>query len=706
MQGPRGGDIALALMLFRAGNADQAAQACRAILRENGKDAAALYLLALTAMQRQDCAEAERIFAKVTKIEPNSAEIWANRGNNLIAMGKPDRALDTFERALAIEPMYLEALYNRAKLLTDAGRLEEALASYDRCLAVMPQFADALHNRGTVLTNLRRYEEALASFDKCLAITPEAPDTLCIRGNLLASLGRLDEALASFDRCISAAPAFAPAWLDTGMLLVRMKRYEEAAKVFARALELDPRIRYALGNLIQTRWRICDWSDWHALKSRLLGCVQKNELATPPGVLFAVTDSPADQLRCAQAYIAAEFPSADPALWPPERHAHDRIRVAYLSANFLDHAVSRLIAGLFECHDRSAFEITAVSFVADSADAVQARIRRACDRYIDVSGRSDGEVAQVLRDLEVDIAVDLMGFTLDSRPAIFALRPAPVQVNYLGYAGTMGAPCMDYVIADPRVLPLSEASCWTEKIVHLPDSFMVTDGTAKVAETTPTRAEVGLPSDGFVFCAFNQHFKITPEVFDIWMRLLQRVDGSVLWLANGLQATVRNLRQEAERRGVAADRLVFAEHVARHEDHLARHRLADLFLDTLPYNAHTTACDALWTGVPVLTCRGSTFAGRVAASLLHAIGLDELVTASAAEYEALAVKIATTPALLVALKEKLAAHRGSHALFDTDRFRRNIEAAFITMHERRLRGERAAHFAVQVTGAALEAAQQ
>jgi predicted O-linked N-acetylglucosamine transferase (SPINDLY family) len=235
---------------------------------------------------------------------------------------------------------------------------------------------------------------------------------------------------------------------------------------------------------------------------------------------------------------------------------------------------------------------------------------------------------------------------------------------------------------------------------------MVTDGTAKVAETTPTRAEAGLPPDGFVFCAFNQHFKITPEVFDIWMQLLRRVDGSVLWLASGLQATVRNLRQEAERRGVAADRLVFAEQVARHEDHLARHRLADLFLDTLPYNAHTTACDALWTGVPLLTCRGSTFAGRVATSLLHAIGLDELVTASPAEYEALAVKIATTPALLVTLKEKLAAHRGSHALFDTDRFRRRIEAAFITMHERRLRGEPAAHFAVPVTGAALEAAQR
>jgi protein O-GlcNAc transferase len=695
MQGPEP-DIGKAVALFRAGNGAAAAQACKAILHRNDRDVAALYLLALTAMQQRDCTEAECIFAKVTKLEPNSAEIWANRGNNLIAMSKLDHALHAFDRALAIEPMFLEALYNRGKLLNDAGQLEEALASYDKCLAIMPRFADALHNRGIVLAQLRRYDEALASFDRCLAIAPNAPDTLHNRGNLLATLKRYDEALASYDKCITLAPAFAQAWIDVGMLLVRVKRYEEAAKVLGRALELDPNAKYVLSYLMYARQQVCDWGDLPRLKSKLLDCVQKDEPTSPPFVLLAATDSPRLQLQCAQAQVAKEHPPADRTrmFWRGERYAHERIRIAYLSADFRDHAVARLIAGLFEHHDRTKFEITAISFVADNSDSMQGRIKRACDRYIEVSKRSDRDVAHLLRELEIDIAVDLMGFTQDSRLGILGYRPAPIQVNYLGYAGTMGAGYVDYVIADRRVLPPGQESCWTEKIVHLPDTFMATDGTTKVADTAPTRAVAGLPQDGFVFCVFNQPFKITPEVFDVWMRLLRRVDGSVLWLTDARSTTARNLRQEAERRGVAADRLLFAERVSRHEDHLARHRLADLFLDTLPYNAHTTACDALWTGLPVVTCLGATFAGRVAASLLHAIGLDELVTTSLAEYEALAVKIATTPALLGALREKLAAQRGTHALFDTERFRRHIECAFITMHERHLRGEPAAHFSV------------
>jgi len=382
-------------------------------------------------------------------------------------------------------------------------------------------------------------------------------------------------------------------------------------------------------------------------------------------------------------------------LWRGERYDHERIAIAYLSADFHEkHPVARLVAGLFEHHDRTKFEITAISFVADNSDPMQGRIRRASDRYIEVSKRTDRDVARLLRELEVDIVVDLMGFTQDSRPGILGYRPAPIQVNYLGFSGTMGAPYIDYVIADQWVLPRGEESCFSEKIVHLPDTFMATDGTMKVAEAAPTRTEAGLPQDGFVFCAFNQHFKIMPEVFDVWMRLVRHLDGSVLWLTGARDATVRNLRREAERRGVAADRLVFADRVARHEDHLARLRLADLFLDTSPYNAHATACDALWVGLPVVTCQGATFAGRVASSLLHAIGLDELVTTQLAEYEALAIKIATTPAWLGTLREKLAAHRSTHALFDTEQFRRHLETALITMHERHQRGEPAANFAV------------
>jgi len=685
MQGS--GDIEKAVTLFRSGNAAAAAQTCKAVLRRDGRNIAALYLLALTAMQQRDCVEAERIFAKLTKLNPNAAEIWANRGNNLIAMNMSDRAREAFDRALAIEPKFLEVLYNRGKLLGDARQLEDALASYDKCLEIMPQFADALNNRGAILAQLGRHDEALAAFDKCLAITPNAPDTLKNRGNLLVKLKRYDEALASYDKCITIAPVFAEAWNNVGMLLIETKRYEEAAKVLGRALQLDPHAEYAIGNLVYARQQFCGWDDLPALKSKLVDCMQKGEPAASPFLSIAVTDSSQLQLQCAQAYVAKVYPPAGRMLWRGERHAHERIRIAYLSADFRDHAVARLIAGMFERHDRTKFDTVAISFAPDNSDVMHRRIKSACGRYVEVSKRSDREVAHMLRDMEVDIAVDLMGFTQDARPGILAFRPAPIQVSYLGFAGTMGAAYVDYVIADRRVLPPDSESFYAEKIVYLPDTYMATDGTMKVADTPVTRAEAGLPVDGFVFCGFNQHFKITPEVFDVWMRLLRRVDGSVLWLTASGGSTVNNLRREAERRGVAAERLVFAQRLPQHEDHLARHRLADLFLDTLPYNAHTTASEALWMGLPVVTCLGSTFAGRVAASLLDAVGLPELVTTSHVEYEALAFKLATEPAALDAMRSKLSAHRGTHALFDTDRFRRHIESAFTTMHERHRRGE-------------------
>ena len=685
MQGS--GDIEKAVALFRSGNAAAAAQVCKTVLRRDGRNIAALYLLALTAMQQRDCVEAERVFAKLTKLNPNAAEIWANRGNNLIAMNMFDRAREAFDRALAIEPMFLEVLYNRGKLLGDAGQLEDALASYDKCLEIMPQFADALNNRGVILAQLGRHDEALAAFDKCLAITPNAPDTLNNRGNLLVNLERHDEALASYDKCITIAPVFAEAWNNVGMLLIKTKRYEDAAKVLGRALELDPYAEYATGNLIFTRQQLCDWDDLPALKSKLVDCVQKGKRAATPFVMIATTDSSRLQFQCTQAYVAKAFPPADRMMWRGDCYAHERIRIAYLSADFRDHPVAHLIAGVFERHDRTKFEIVAISFAADNSDVMQRRIKGACERYVEVSKLSDREVAHLLRDMEVDIAVDLMGFTQDARPGILAFRPAPIQVNYLGFAGTMGAGYIDYIIADQQALPPQSASFYAEKVVYLPDTFMATDGTRKVADTPLTRAEAGLPVDGFVFCGFNQHFKIMPEVFDVWMRLLRRVEGSVLWLATPRNSTMNNLRREAERCGVAAERLVFAQRLAQHEDHLARHRLADLFLDTLPYNAHTTACEALWMGLPVVTCLGSTFAGRVAASLLHAVGLPELVTTSHVEYEALAFKLATEPASLDAVRSKLSAHRSTHALFDTDRFRRHIESAFTTMHERHRRGE-------------------
>jgi protein O-GlcNAc transferase len=766
MQGVGGADIEKAIVLFRAGNAAGAAQACRAALRRDGRNVTALFVLALTQMQEGHSEEAERSFAKATALDPNAAEIWANRGNNQIALGRADRALEFLARALALEPNFPEALYNQAKLLADAGRLDEALAAYDKCIALVPRFADAMNNRGVILAKLGRREEALASYEQCLAIAPQAADTLNNRGNLLATLGRHaealasydaslavapgaadtlrnrgnllavlgrseealasydralrvapnapeildrrgnllaaigrdDEALASFDKCLSAAPQYVAAWLSAARLLISRKRFEEAQALVGKLLAVATDADLAQGYLAYAKLNLCDWIGLAEVIAVLRDQVSQAKAVTLPFHSLLTLTSPHEQLLCAKARVALEFPRGSVAKSTPGRYQHDRIRIGYVSADFHEHATSHLMAGLIEHHDRSRFETIGVSFGPDDGSATQHRIRGAFERILDVRGCSDLEAARRIRELEVDIAVDLKGFTGDCRPGILVSRPAPLQVNYLGYPGTMGADFIDYIIADRWVIPPEHRRFYAEQVVYLPDSYQCTDDTRTIATAAPTRIEAELPAHAFVFCSFNHTFKIVPEIYDIWMRLLKRVEGSVLWQLADHPVARRNLRAEAERRGIAPDRVVFADRVPP-DRHLARHGLADLSLDTLPYTAHTTASDALWAGLPVLTCLGPTFAGRVAASLLHAVGVPELVTTSLEEYEALALKLATDPALLGALKAKIAAHRRTHALFDTARFCRGIETAYVTMHERHRRGEPPEGFAV----AAIEA---
>ena len=381
-------------------------------------------------------------------------------------------------------------------------------------------------------------------------------------------------------------------------------------------------------------------------------------------------------------------------LWTGETWRHDKVRVAYLSADFRRHAVAHQIAELFERHDRSRFEIIGVSFGVDDKSEMRKRLIAAFDQFYDVRRKSDEEVAKLIHDLQVDIAIDLMGYTKDSRPGIFAYRPAPIQASYFGFSGTMGAEFIDYIIADKTVAPFEHQPFYTEKIVHLPDCYLVNDTKRNIAQRTPTRQEAGLPEKGFIFCCFNNNWKITPDVFGVWMRLLHSIDGSVLWLLGDNESAQRNLGKEARGRGIDPTRLVFASRLPL-DEHMARHRLADLFLDTLPYNAHTTASDALWAGLPVLTCEGTAFAGRVAASLLYAVGLPELVTHSLEDYEALALRLAEDPSLLQGYRNRLATNRLTHPLFDTDRFRRHIEAAYMTMWELWQRGEQPRSFSVE-----------
>jgi protein O-GlcNAc transferase len=711
----------------RAGKLDEAERIYRGVLAEASDHFDALHALGVIAAQRRDFSRAQALLQRALEINPHVADAQANQANVQNALGRYEDALAAAERAMQIDPHHVVALYNRGVALQRLKRYDEALANYDAALAIAPRFAQALTNRGAALHDLHRYDEALASldhalaiqpshvealynrglalqhlqryrdaiacYDRALALRPDLPEALNNRGLSLQSLQRYDEARASYDRALALRPDFAEALFNRGAALSAMGRHEGAGRDIERALTQNPDLPYAAGALLHARMYACDWRTYEKESADLLAKVRAGKRAAEPLTILNICDSAALQLACARTYIDDRLPADVVPLWRGEPYAHDRIRIAYVSADFRDHAVMHLMAGLFEQHDRAQFDVVAISFGPDRPTDMRARLKGAFERFIDVRHLRDGEIAKLLRELEIDIAIDLNGFTDDARTGIFASRPAPIQVNYLGYPGTMGAPYIDYIVVDPIVVPHDQRDAYAENVVYLPHCYQVNDAKRAIAERKPTRSEANLPETGFVFCSFNNNYKITPAMFDVWMRLLRAVDGSVLWLFEGNAAAPANLRREAANRGVAPERLVFAPKVPL-ADHLARHRLADLFLDTQPWNAHTTASDALWVGLPVLTCLGTTFAGRVAASLLEAVGLPDLVTRTLSEYEALALQLAGEPSLLAGIKQRLGDNREVFPLFNTDRSRRYIEAAYIEMCARQRRGEAPASFAI------------
>jgi predicted O-linked N-acetylglucosamine transferase (SPINDLY family) len=552
-----------------------------------------------------------------------------------------------------------DSLLHNANSLLQLGRMPEALSCYEAYLKSHPDSAEAWHNLGVTLSQMKRYLEAVASFDRVLNLRPDSAQTRSNRGNAL----------------------------------LEQKRFEEACSDYDKALALDPDIPNVCGYRLLAKLSCCDWRDLEEKKDEIAAAIRVGKRAIQPFGNLMISRDPADQLRCARIWTSRR--NAPPPLWRGERYEHDKVRVAYISGDFRVHPVGILIAGVFEHHDDDRFEMIAVSFGPDDRSKLRSRIASSVGQFIDARGKDDFQIASRLREMKIDIAVDLMGLTGDCRDGILAHRPAPVQVNYLGFPGTTALPEMDYLIADRTVIPENERDCYTEKIVYLPDTYLPSDSQRRIGERIFRRAEEGLPEAGFVFASFNNSFKFTPEVFAVWMRLLSAVDGSVLWLSEPDAVAVRNLKREAEARGINADRLVFARYVASIDEHLARSSLADLFLDTLPCNAHTTASDALWVGLPVITARGTTFAGRVAASLLQTIGLDELIANSLAEYEALALKLARNADALARVKRKLKQNRETHPLFDTARFTRNLERAFMAMCERARRGASPESFAVE-----------
>ena len=606
------------------------------------------------------------------------------RAAALYAQGQHEAALTAYDRILADAPGHADALRQKGTLLWEMGRRPEGLAATEAAIAARPDFLEAIYNQAAMLQQLHRLSEAVAGFEAVLALNPGFVPALNNLAGALQALGRNEEALAICDRALKIQPQGRHHY-NRGLVLSALGRHEEAFGAHAKALVLEPRHPDAFGCMAGAALRLCDWPRIANLKPQIEQHVAQNRSLISPLVFLGYSDDPALQLSCARFY-SAQYGQPAPAPAPQRR---DKIKLAYVSADLRDHPVGHLIAGLIEAHDRTRFEIIGVSLSGGDGSAARTRLTAAFDRFIDAENQSEDQTAALMREMGIDIAIDLMGHTQGARPRIFAQRAAPLQVGYLGWSATMGGKAIDYILADATSLPFALQPFFPEKIVHLPGCFLPMEATA--LPPPPPRSEAGLPEDGFVFCCFNNAWKITEAVFAGWMRLLAAVPGSVLWLTED-RAAMGQLQRAAAAQDIAPERLIFAPRLSR-QDHLARLQLADVFLDTLPYNAHSTAADALRAGVPVITRPGLAFAARIAASLLTAQGLGELVTANAAHYEALALRLAREPKALADLKARMA----MRPLFDSLRPTRAIETAYRRMQDIALAGEPPKGFAVSLT---------
>ena len=660
-------------------------------------------------------ADGIRSFLVARKLRPDTAELLVNLGCAYREAGDKQKALSSFERAHSLRPDLPQPLNDCGMMAAALGDHKTALTYYDRALALAPDFANALYNRGNAFAALERLEEAVLSYQQALAVQPKLMQAWRNCGNALATLRRFEDALACYER---AAPAFeqdaellfaiacmleklarlpqmvrvlqhalsipnksASTLMAMADKLQRVHFLKEAADCYARAAAIDPGHAYLLGMQLYVARCQADWTDSDGQVERLLLALRQEQPVVLPWVLALVVDSPEDQLRCARQLVERKHPASPKPMWQGKCEKKRRIRVAYLSADYFNHATLYLMAGVFEAHDRTRFETFGVSYGPYFADAMRTRAEAAFEHFIDVQSLTDEEIAQRLRQLEIDIIVDLKGHTADSRFGILAYRAAPVQVTYLGFPGTSGADYVDYVLADPVVAPLSEQAHYSEQIIHVPHCYQPNDPSRPRPDNTLTRADLGLPDGAFVYCCFNNNAKLTPQMFYLWLRILQQVPDSVLWLLSNTVEAENNLRNWTVAKGVAADRLIFAPR-AEFLQHMARFHHADLFLDTLPYNAHTTASEALWMGVPVLTCPGRAFQSRVGASLCHAAGLPELIATDLGDYERLAVQLAQQPDLIQALKSRLQAGRSTLPLFNTQASTRALEDAYLQMMQR------------------------
>ncbi len=675
-------EFRFALESFKRGDHADAERRLKAAAKAQPRHPGVLNLLGALLAGQERYQEAEPILRAAAKIPPVSASTLYNHGLALQNLNRRQDALAAFDKALAKNPRSADAWFGRGSVLLESGKPKESIVCFDRALAIRPNDALAFSNKGAALLELRRFSESILNLDECLRIEPSFATAHLCKARALQGLRQFGPALASAETATALAPNAAGGWAVRSDICKELRRFDEAVECMRKASSLDPSNKGWRDSLVDRKLWVCEWSSYQRDFEALGDAIRSGDVVAP---LLCITlpFSAAEQFAAAQARIKTRplGRRSTPRDWPSARQG--RIRVAYLSSQMRMHPSAILFVGALERHDRSSVEITVLNNATRDHSPLQKRVIDAVDSFVDVYELDDNRLIELIKEREIDVLVNL-NFPDDSlRSEVFAARAAPLQVNYLSFPGTAAAPNCDYFIADPIVIPPESRQWFAEKIVCLPDCYQPNDSKREIPARSISRREAGLPDEAFVFCCFNNNLQLNPDTFDAWSRILSATPGSVLWLIQDSAAAIGNLKREAEARGVDPSRLVFAKKVAPTE-HLARHRLADLLLDSWPYGAHTTASDALWTGLPVLTRVGETFASRVGSSLLTAVGLPELIAPSREAYVATAIDLATNPDRLKALKEKLERNRATAPLFDTELYARRLEAAFEAMHARRL----------------------
>jgi protein O-GlcNAc transferase len=625
--------------------------------------------------------KARESYQKALELQPNNHRYFYNLANAFYDLKSFVEAQNLFEKTIALEPNMAEARNNLSACLISLKKFEEALSHTAIAIDLKPDYAEAWSNRGNALKELERHEEALASYQRCIELKPDYAEAWSNRGNALKELKRHEEALASHQRCIELKPDYAEAWNNRGNALNDLKRHEQAMASYEQAYKIKPEIDFLLGSLIHTQMQICDWTDLDARNAHLRNGIETGQKFANPFPVLGLFDDPELQRSAAEIYANEKHQPTNQLGPIARRRKGERIRIGYFSMDFREHPVAHLTADLFELHDRNQFEVYGFSFGTKNQDPMRQRLEKSFDKFLDVDQLNNVDIARLSRELKIDIGIDLGGHTKDSRPQIFSERAAPIQVSYLGYPGTWGSPCMDYFIGDKTTITSKSRDYFLEKIVYMPEQFQVNPISRPRSELHRNRTELGLPVNAIVFCCFNNNWKMTPRMFESWIKILEKVPRSVLWLYAENPGAAKNLLERASEYGISGERLIFAKRVDR-EEYIAQYCHADLFLDTLPYNAGTTASDALWAGLPVLTCAGESFASRMAASLLEAVGLPELITHSLEQYETLAIGLAADPEKLKMFKNRLMQNRATTTLFDTPRFTKHLESAYQEMYER------------------------